>query len=303
MGVPHVLDVGRSVGDLIRGLVDEVVAACPGQTEYRYVSYLRRAERPGLAPIADAYERAGARPLLLTGLPRFDSVEATKILALLIGEAVGRCVGYADYNHSYLTDIRPTPLSTEESAGFDLLGMHNDFSWAADSCRPRTLVLVPHLATGSVPRTLLAPAQDVVELLSPHTRRILGESVFEARNGGSLAWKYQRIQRMALLTEQDGRLRLKLNFDTFTPAADLDPQPAADATEALREAHETALKVGVGQGHAIRKGEALLIPNDYCAHGRDRIEPGACERLLLRSYVVPRDVAAQHPSTMLQLSQ
>jgi hypothetical protein len=299
---PALLTLQPSASATLESVVNEVVDACPGQTEFRYVAYLRRSERPELAFIAEEYLAQGGRPLVLDGLPKFDTVEATKILALTLGEAVGSCVGYADYNHSYITDIRPTPLSNEKSAGFDLLGMHNDLAWADDVCRPRTLVLVPHVASGDVPRTLLAPSADVLAKLDNATLDVLAQPVFEARTGGSLAWKYQRIERMPLLSSEAGHDRLKLNFDTFVPAQGLDKETTDRAAAALREAHEAALNVGTEQGHAIQKGQALLIPNDHCAHGRDPIESGTCERLLLRSYVVPRDVASLHPSTMLQLS-
>ena len=51
------------------------------------------------------------------------------------------------------------------------------------------------------------------------------------------------------------------------------------------------------------KGEALIIPNDHCLHGRDPIDSGACRRLLLRSYVVPAGVVAHHGRTMISLEQ
>lgn len=299
---PALVTVEPHVSARLESLVEEVLEACPGHTEFRYIAYLRRNERPELDFIAETYRAQGGRPLVLDGLPRFDTVEATKILALTLGETVGRCVGYSDYNHSYITDIRPTPLSSEKSAGFDLLGMHNDLAWADDVCRPRTLVLVPHVATGDVPRTLLAPSVDVLARLARETIEVLSQPMFEARTGGSLAWKYQRIERMPLLSSEEGHDRLKLNFDTFVPAAGLDEDASDRARAALREAHQAALEVGTEQGHAIQKGQALLIPNDHCAHGRDPIESGTCERLLLRSYVVPREVAALHSSTMLQLN-
>ncbi|BFU47386.1 hypothetical protein [Krasilnikovia sp. MM14-A1004] len=287
--------------DQLNDIVLMVHENSPGQTEYRYLAYLRNHVGETIDRIRKTYESTGDQPVLVTNLPQFADVERSKILALLLGQTVGNCVAYSDYNGSYITDIRPTSLSKEKSAGTDLLAMHNDLAWASDECRPRTLVLVPHLAEGAVPRTLLAPATEVVSLLSEATRDILRRPVFEARSGSSLGWRYERIRRMALLEETDGGLVIRLNFDAFTPAADLDADQWEAAAGAHEQLHEAALRVGLVRGHAARKGEALIIPNDHCVHGRDPIDSNNCERLLLRSYVVPDSVVAHHRRTMISL--
>lgn len=295
-----------ALDDAERALLDDVVRKvhenCPGQTEYRYLAFLRDHVDQSIDRIRAAFESAGGQPVLVTNLPQFADVEQSKILALTLGQTVGNCVAYSDYNGSYITDIRPTALSKEKSAGTDLLSMHNDLAWASDDCRPRTLVLVPHVAEGTVPRTLLAPATEVLALLDEATVDTLRRPIFEARSGSSLGWKYERIRRMALLEDADGRTVIRLNFDAFKPAADLDADQREAAERAHQRLHDAALEIGRIRGHAARKGEALIIPNDECVHGRDPIDSGACERLLLRSYVVPAEVVARQRRTMISLA-
>ncbi|MFD8236328.1 TauD/TfdA family dioxygenase [Streptomyces sp. NPDC059696] len=291
--------------DRLAGLVETVLENCPGQTEFRYLSYMRGqlGVRTELHYVLSALAASDGDPVHLHNLPTFDDVERSKVLCLLLGEAVGACVAYAEYNHSYITDIRPTTLSSEKSSGVELLSMHNDLAWASDNSRPRTLVLVPHIATGEVPKTLLAPARDVLALLPEETKDVLRLRHFEARSGSALSWGFERVRRMELLIEEDGKPPvIRLNFGTYTPAAGLAPVEAGRAARALTELSRAALEVGRQCGIAIQKGEAVLIPNDHCVHGRDTIQPDRCERLLLRAYVLPDDVAARHGNTMVQLS-
>lgn len=302
-GPRHVLQLGDDQRVQLEDLVLSVRKNCPGQTEFRYLSFIRGLAGIGLQYVADAYQAAAGYPVLVQNLPVFADVEDSKILALLIGEGVGSCVAYSDYNQSYITDIRPTTLSQEKSSGTDLLNMHNDLSWASDKVRPRTLVLVPHVAEGDVPRTLLAPVVEVLARLDEQTHAILRERQFEARSGSSLAWGQERVRRMELLTESDGKPVVRLNFDAFAPVRSLSERDAAAATKAMTQLHDAALEVGKVWGHAVQKGEALIIANDHCAHGREPIDVTACERLLLRSYVVPEVVRSQHLSTMLALSE
>lgn len=275
---------------------------CPGQSDYRYLAILRWYTAEALERICAAYEAAGDQPVLVSNLPQFEDVERTKILTLLLGQTIGNCVAYINYNGSYLTDIRPTSLSAEKSAGTDLLAMHNDLSWAADACRPRTLVLVPHIAKGDVPRTLLAPATEVVAQLDSATIDILQEPVYEARSGILAGRSYELVRRMALLEKSSsGRFVIRLNFDSFAPAAGLTSTRREAVARAHERLHEAALDIGRVRGHAVLEGEALIIANDECVHGRDPIDTSACERLLLRAYVVPDSVVAQHGHTLISL--
>ncbi|MFJ3909763.1 TfdA family taurine catabolism dioxygenase TauD [Streptomyces sp. 2132.2] len=286
-------------------LVETVLENCPGQTEFRYLSYVRQQLdiRTGLPYITEAFAHSDGDAVHVRNLPQFDDVERSKILCLLLGEAIGACVAYAEYNHSYITDIRPTTLSSEKSSGVELLSMHNDLAWASDNCRPRTLVLVPHIASGEVPKTLLAPARDVLALLDEETKDVLRTRQFEARSGSALSWGHERVRRMELLVEEEGKPPVvRLNFGTYTPAAGLSPAEAERASQALTDLSRAALEVGRRLGISIRKGESVLIPNDHCVHGRDTIQPDKCERLLLRSYVLPDAVAARHGNTMVHLS-
>ncbi|MET7716169.1 TauD/TfdA family dioxygenase [Streptomyces sp. NPDC005407] len=286
-------------------LIETVLENCPGQTEFRYLSYVRQQleVRKELPCIEEAFAASGGDPVHVRHLPQFDDVERSKILCLLLGEAIGTCVAYAEYNHSYITDIRPTTLSSEKSSGTELLSMHNDLAWASDNCRPRTLVLVPHVASGEVPKTLLAPARDVLELLAEDTKDTLRLRHFEARSGSALSWGYERVRRMELLIEEEGKPPVvRLNFGTYTPAVSLGPSERERASQALTELSQAALEIGRQYGISIRKGESVLIPNDHCVHGRDTIQPDRCERLLLRSYVLPDAIAARHGNSMVQLS-
>lgn len=286
---------------LAEDTVQKVFENSPGQMEYRYLGFLREHVDTPIDRIREFRDSSQGQPVLVTNLPTFENVERTKILALLIGQTVGNCVAYSDYNGSYITDIRPTTLSREKSSGTDLLAMHNDLAWASDVCRPRTLVLVPHVAEGAVPRTLLAPAEEVVARLDPEVVELLRKPIFEARSGSSLGWKYERIRRMALLEGEGAQVVVRLNFSAFTPAADLDAEQRAAAAAAHQQLHAAALVVGQIRGHAALKGEALIIPNDHCLHGRDPIDSGATKRLLLRSYVAPDSVVAHHGRTMISL--
>ncbi|MCX5406825.1 TauD/TfdA family dioxygenase [Streptomyces sp. NBC_00335] len=299
------LDLTLEDQSRLTDLVETVLANCPGQTEFRYLSYARQQlDVRGELPFVDAaFTASGGDPVHVRNLPQFDDVEKSKILCLLLGEAIGTCVAYAEYNHSYITDIRPTTLSSEKSSGTDLLSMHNDLAWASDNCRPRTLVLVPHVAAGEVPKTLLAPARDVLAVLSEDTKDALRLRHFEARSGSALSWGHERVRRMELLVEEEGKPPvIRLNFGTYTPAAGLDGSERERASKALTELSRAALEVGRQYGISILKGESVLIPNDHCVHGRDTIQPGKCERLLLRSYVLPDAIAARHGNSMVQLS-
>lgn len=284
----------------------DVHSHCPGQTEFRYLNYIRGL--PDLPLTADDIEPDRAdvmnddRPILLTNLPHFDDIERSKIVALTIGEAIGTCVAYMDYNQSYITDIRPTDLSREKSSGVDLLPMHNDLAWASDRVRPRALVLVAHIARGGVPKTLLAPVSCVLDRLEDETIEILQRNWYESRSGSSLAWGGEEVVRRTSLLEMSEPLPvLRLNFDTFAPAQSLSADDRARAEHALGELHQAAADIGPLAGHAIQKGEALVIGNDHCAHGRAPIDQEQCERMLLRAYVVPDAVRRIHTSSMLSL--
>ncbi|WP_224386171.1 TauD/TfdA family dioxygenase [Pseudonocardia sp. ICBG1293] len=286
---------------LVEEIVHKVHENCPGQTEYRYLNFLREHVVTPIDRVRAFCDANKGEPVLVNHLPRFDDVEHSKILALLLGRTVGVPVAYSDYNGSYITDIRPTELSKEKSSGTDLLAMHNDLAWADDVCRPRTLVLVPHVAEGAVPCTLLAPARTVVERLAPDVVDVLCLPIFEARAGSSLGWGYERVRQMPLIEFIDGAVVVRLNFSAFTPISGLAPEQRAAADAAHQQLHATALEVGRLHGHAAREGEALIIPNDHCLHGRDPIDTGACRRLLLRSYVVPDEIVEHHGRTMISL--
>lgn len=288
-----------SKGDL-KTIVENIHAECPGQTQNRYLSRIRfhKGKVGNIFPELDYQE-----PFLIRNLPLFDDIERSKILLLIVGETVGRCVAYSEYNQSYITDIRPTPTSVEQSSGTELLSMHNDLSFASDHCRPQRLVLLPHLSEGKIPKTLLATSQDIKSQLSPEEFSLLSDAVFEMRAGGKLLWPNEEVRKLRVFEgKADGSLKIKMNFSNIRPAAHLDNEKFLQAEQALEKISKIALDIGLRDGHRILKGEALIIPNDYTVHGRDVFASDDVKRLLLRSYVVPQDIVdAHHGNTMLSL--
>ncbi|WP_319739518.1 MULTISPECIES: hypothetical protein [unclassified Streptomyces] len=179
--------------------------------------------------------------------------------------------------------------------------MHNDFPFIGDNSRPRHLVLLAHRAHGVVPMTFLAPADDVLARLDRETRSELTKRQFEARAGGKLAWKNEQIFRFPLLVLDGQHTVIRFHFDSIEPAADLPKGEAAAANRALGVLGEAALAVGRKSGHRILEGEALIIPNDHCLHGRDAMDGQKSERMLLRAYVAPDSVVKHHRKTMITL--
>jgi hypothetical protein len=180
--------------------------------------------------------------------------------------------------------------------------MHNDLTFASDNCRPRILVLLAHRARGHVPRTLLAPAGAIAERLCTDTKAVLSSPIFEIRAGSKLRWRYEQVRRMALLTQVDGDIAIRLSFSNIRPAAELTKEDTLRAECAIKDLAELALKIGREEAHTLREGEALLIPNDYCLHGREPFEGADYDRMLLRAYVVPEAIVATHNNTMIPLS-
>lgn len=285
----------------IEEMTERVLFECPGQVEPRYLDRIGSLYANELESMADRFW-SDRRPLVVTNLPEFENIEKSKIMTLLLGQAIGKCVAYSEYNQSYITDVRPSKLSREESAGTQLLDMHNDLTFAEDRCRPRALVLVAHIASGAVPKTLLAPGDDVVAQLGRSDVELLSQPVFEIRSGGKLRWPVEQVRRLALLSQDGDRYLVRLSFSNISTAPGLDERTAKRAKEALDGLAKAALAIGRQMGHVLRKGEALLIPNDFCLHGRDIFESESYERLLLRSYVVPPDIVALNDgNTMLSL--
>ncbi len=303
MGVSlRTIDLSDDESDKLRSLVIRVHEDCPGQIQSRYISRLEAYADQFPIRLSDTFW-ANPEPLLLKNVPFFSDVERSKILVLSIGEAIGKCAGYSEYNQSYITDIRPTPFSKESSSGTDLLSMHNDLTFASDDCRPAALALVAHIAKGNVPKTLLAPADEIESLLSDDERAILYEDIFEIRSGGKLRWPCEQVRRIGIFNHDPaGRLRIRMSFDNIRPISDLDESQTRRATAALKRVTEIALEIGRRKGHVIEQGQALLIPNDYALHGRDIFEDPNSERLLFRSYIIKKETAhRQNGNTMLSL--
>lgn len=288
--------------DVLSEIIRHIHEECPGQTQNRYLARIRYYKDLGKT---DCFfpKLVCREPFLLRNLPLFDDIELSKILLLIIGETVGRCVAYSEYNQSYITDIRPTPTSAELSSGTELLSMHNDLSFSSDHCRPQRLVLLPHLSEGNIPKTLLATSQDIKNELSLEEVSLLSDTVFEMRAGGKLLWPNEEIRKLRVFEEKaDGSLKIKMNFSNIRPAAHIDNETFLKVEQTLEKLSKIALDIGLRDGHRILKGEALIIPNDYAVHGRDVFASEDVKRLLLRSYVVSQDVVdAHYGNTMLSL--
>ncbi|MFM0047364.1 TauD/TfdA family dioxygenase [Paraburkholderia sediminicola] len=286
----------------LKSLVTKVHEDCPSQIQSRYLSRLEAYEDQFPIRLTDIFWE-DPRPLLLTNLPTFSDVEGSKILVLSIGEAIGKCAGYSEYNQSYITDIRPSTLSNESSSGTELLTMHNDLTFASDHCRPSALALVAHTAEGNVPKTLLADAVEIASLLSSAELNLLQQNIYEIRAGGKLRWPCEQVRRISVLEhDASGRLRIHMSFNNICPISGLDETTTHQANDALKRVTEIALEVGRAKGHVVKKGQALLIPNDYVLHGRDVFEDENFERLLFRSYVITREMARrQNGNTMISL--
>ncbi|WP_414041538.1 TauD/TfdA family dioxygenase [Acidithiobacillus sp. M4-SHS-6] len=286
----------------LNGLVIQIRSECPGQIQSRYISRIL-AHSDRLPRRLRDYFWSECTPLVVTNLPMYDDIENSKILLLVLGETIGKCVGYSEYNQSFITDIRPTIYSNEASSRRDLLCMHSDLAFATDNCRPVVLVLMPHIANDDAPKTLIATAEEIVAQLPTDKFDLLKERIFEIRSGEKLRWPCEQVRRISVIDyDKNSRLRIRLNFGSINLIAGLNNDIAAKARDALETVTQEALYIGRRMGHRLQKGQALLIPNDYCLHGRDVFEKEKTDRLLLRSYVVTEEtVDLQHGNTMISL--
>ncbi len=281
---------------LLREMVSEVHAQVPSQSEYRYLEAMRRT---GLR--LERLEGVVTATSVLTGLPEYDDIQKSKILTLLLSESVMSTVAYWDYNGAYLTDVRYSRGSQELSGGTELLDMHNDLCFASDEVRPRLLTLLAHEARGKVPPTFLAPAAEVLSCLNERDIEVLRRRDFTIRCGFRLAWPHPELRTISVIDEVGGEPSIRLNFDEVRPSADLEPEAHAAAADALANVRAAAMHVGSRNGHVLLKGEALMIFNDHCLHGRGAFDGTDCSRLLLRAYAIERSRAASRRSSMLSL--
>jgi len=200
-----------------------------------------------------------------------------------------------------LTDIRPNLDSAEQNAQPGLLGMHNDFPFIGDRSRPRYITLTAHEADGVVPQTLLAESSKIVAGLSVEQRAILAKPNYRAIVGHKLAWRAPQIYRFPLLLETAHGWRVLFHFDSITTHPDLPPDELGAAEDARRALSEVANEIGRAGGHRLRKGEALIIPNDYYLHGREPMDFAESRRLLFRGYALYEGVRAPWEATVIRL--
>lgn len=283
-------------------LVEQVFDDCPGESEYRYISCIAQLDLDEVREVV--LTQSKGRPALHIGnLPVYEDVQKSKILTLLLGETIGNCVAYSDYNQSYITDIQPSKVSREASSNTGLLPPHSDLAFADDDCRPRYLMLVAHKATGEQVKTLLCPAQEIDAQLEPDERAILREPVFELTSGMRLSWRHLRITRLAVLADIGDHVQVRFDLAGLRPLAELSPERRELAIRALRSVEEISLRVGERDGVVIQKGEGLLISNDFCLHGRAAFSPAHSSRTLMRAYVVPHEIVQFHHNRMIALGR
>ncbi|WP_093178207.1 hypothetical protein [Pseudovibrio sp. Tun.PSC04-5.I4] len=113
----------------LKQLVETIRSETPGQIQSRYISRINLHRGNMLSEIKEVFWK-NKRPIVVQKLPEFSDIEDTKILLLLLGESIGKCAAYSEYNQSYITDIRPTKHSVELSSNTELLAMHNDLAFA-----------------------------------------------------------------------------------------------------------------------------------------------------------------------------
>ncbi|WP_327328150.1 TauD/TfdA family dioxygenase [Streptomyces sp. NBC_01210] len=200
-----------------------------------------------------------------------------------------------------LTDIRPNPRSREQNAQPERLGMHNDFPFIADRSRPGFIVLVTHEASGDIPRTLLAPADAIVEQLDDETLACLQQSRYTALVGTKLAWPEPRRFTFPLLVRTGDQWRVLYHFDSINTDPGLSKAEFERFDAARRRLGALADELGAQHGHAIRKGEALVVPNDHYLHGRERMQAERSNRLIFRAYATRPDARPVWEPLMIRL--
>lgn len=179
--------------------------------------------------------------------------------------------------------------------------MHNDFPFIPDRSRPGFIILVAHEASGKVPRTLLAPADSIVERLDPETVMRLQQPRYTALVGTKLAWPEPQRFTFPLLIRTGDRWRVLYHFDSINTDPDLPADEFELFDAARRRLGELADELGATHGHAIRKGEALVVPNDHYLHGREQMEIERSERLVFRAYATRADARPEWESLMIRL--
>ncbi|MET9647659.1 TauD/TfdA family dioxygenase [Streptomyces syringium] len=295
------VDIDRNASTEIESFVSSVLDNTPSQSDMRFAEQVLGQGRTVVPALAKAVEEAPWEAVLLQGLPTFDAVAQTKILTLLLADCAGRLTAYADFNASVLTDIRPNPQSREQNAQPERLGMHNDFPFIVDRSRPGFIVLVAHEASGEIPRTLLAPADAIIERLDDETMARLQQPRYTAIVGTKLAWPEPRRFTFPLLVRTGDQWRVLYHFD----AINTDPGLPADEFEvfdaARRRLGVLADELGDQHGHAIRKGEALVVPNDHYLHGREQMKTEQGDRLVFRAYATYPDARPEWESLMIRL--
>jgi hypothetical protein len=281
--------------------VRAVVERAPSESDYRFNEQVRGTGAALLPALHEHARTAPAEAVLVTGLPQFDAVALTKALTLLLTDCLGKTVAYADFNGSLLTDIRPNLESREQNAQPSLLGMHNDFPFAADRARPAYITLVAHEAAGVVPRTLLAASDRIAAALSVQQRDALAKPSFTITVGHKLAWRNPVTYQFPLLTETALGWRVSFHFDAITTDPTLSADEFAVAENARAALGRLAGEIGSADGHPLRKGEALVIPNDHYLHGREPMDFAASRRLLFRAYALRDGVREPWESPVVRL--
>ncbi|MFD4432633.1 hypothetical protein, partial [Nocardia sp. NPDC058497] len=91
------------------------------------------------------------------------------------------------------------------------------------------------------------------------------------------------------------------HFDSIDTDASLPPDEFDRFDRARIEMGRAADEIGAIHGHSIRKGEALVIPNDHYLHGREAMATDECERLVFRAYANRRATRPEWSPLMIRL--
>lgn len=76
-------------------LVATIHQECPSQIQSRYLSRIGTLSiQLKSTHLAQIFYGNPNKPIHITNLPHFDNIEQTKILLLLIGETIGRCIRF-----------------------------------------------------------------------------------------------------------------------------------------------------------------------------------------------------------------
>lgn len=268
----------------------------------RFVSAAGRARRALPAPVHDALADLGddtlddvPGALLVRGVPvgalpptpsspgqLTGKDHVSEFVLLTIARALGQPVGYLpEHGGALVQDLVPTAAAaTRQTSTSSAVELEFHTETAFHPYRPRYLLL-SCLRGDPAASTLLCDVDQVLDLLEPEVRAVLGEPRFrtgvdESFTAGAIA---DRRPPTAVLSGNPQRPTLV--FD-----ADLMQGIDAEAQAALETFRDLTLARRVGL--SLEAGDLLVVDNDRCIHGRSafRARFDGTDRWLQRTFVV-----------------